>query len=155
MSVRRPRPARRAVTLLGAAATLVLGSLVGAQVAAAQTDPAPPATSTPAPSTPRDVVGCEASYEVVSAWPGGFVAAVRVANVSTFSSLARWEVRLDLPEGEVEHAWSSTLVTGAGPTTLRPASWNSFVPYGGTVELGLQGTGSPTPGTVTCLGHPS
>ncbi|ADG74207.1 cellulose-binding family II [Cellulomonas flavigena DSM 20109] len=167
------RPARRAAALLGVASVIVTGSIVGAQAAAAgpqrvdpgagllatsvpaSTSPAPrPSTPTQTPTMPQDRAGCEAAYEVLSEWPGGFVAQVRVVNVSTFSSLEGWTVRVELPAGEATHAWSSTVVTDADGATFRAASWNSFLTSRGTAEFGFQGTGSPTPGTVTCSATP-
>lgn len=183
MPVRPHRPARRAAALMAAASTLVVGALGGAQAATAQelgtgagssvvrpqatwpvdqpppsdVTPAPPSTPTTTPTMPMDRVGCEADYQVQAEWPGGFVAVVRVVNVSTFSSLAGWEVRLDLPDGEVTSSWSSVIASdaGASPTALRPASWNAFIAYGATTELGFQGTGSPTLGTATCVAWPN
>lgn len=126
--------------------------------------PIPTSTATPIPTptvqpTPRptptvtmvpDAVGCTAAVTVASAWPGGFVATVRVTNTSPFFALDRWTVRIGLPDGEVVHAWSAT-ATGAAPVTFTPAGWNSRIGSGGSTEFGFQGAGEPTPGAVTCV----
>lgn len=112
--------------------------------------PTPRPTPTPTVTMVPDAVGCTAAVTVASAWPGGFVATVRVTNTSPFFALDRWTVRIGLPDGEVVHAWSAT-ATGAAPVTFTPAGWNSRVGSGGSVEFGFQGSGEPTPGAVTCV----
>lgn len=111
--------------------------------------PTPTRSSTPTPTMPVDALGCAASWTVTSAWPGGFVANVRVVNTSTMFSLWGWTVRAELPGGQVAHVWSAT-GSGTSPTTFAPAAWNAQLAVGGATEFGLQGTGSGTPGTVTC-----
>lgn len=110
-----------------------------------------PTTSTPSatPTMPRDELGCTATYTVASAWPGGFVATVRVTNTSRFFALSTWTVRVELPDGQVAQAWSST-ASSTSPVTFTPAAWNGGLGSGGSTEFGFQGTGSPTPGQVTC-----
>lgn len=113
------------------------------------TTPTPTPTSTPSPTPPVDHVGCQAVYTVASQWPGGFVASVRVTAASNVTSVTGWTVQIELPEGQVAHAWSST-VLGSSPATFGSAPWNGALGRSGSTEFGFQGTGSPTPGKVTC-----
>ncbi|MBO0900903.1 cellulose binding domain-containing protein [Cellulomonas sp. zg-ZUI22] len=101
-------------------------------------------TPTPAPGSP----GCTATYAVTSAWPGGFVASVRVTATGSVAS-SGWEVTVELPGGRVAHVWSAT-ASGTSPVTFREAAWNGALAPGASTDLGFQGTGSGAPGAVTC-----
>ncbi|KQY44472.1 GDSL-type esterase/lipase family protein [Cellulomonas sp. Root137] len=115
--------------------------------------PTPTATPTVSPSpsptfTMPPAGGCTATYTVVSQWPGGFVANLRVA--SRLLPITSWHVTLQLPSGTVANAWSSQPTTSGTTTTFANAPWNGSLPAGGYTEFGFQGTGSPTPATVGC-----
>jgi len=109
--------------------------------------PTPAPTPTVAP-TPAPAGGCTATYAVTSAWPGGFVASVRVTATGAVAS-SGWEVTVELPGGRVAHVWSAT-ASGTSPVTFREAAWNGALAPGASTELGFQGTGSGAPGAVTC-----
>lgn len=150
MPVRPSRPALRAAVLMGAASTLVVGALVGAQAAAASVHPVPGSTTTATPTMVRDELGCVARLTVDSRWPGGFVGSVRVANLNGLFAVETWTVTLTLPEGEVSHVWNGTL-RQASPLVVTPAAWSPRVGWSGSAEFGFQGTGSADGATVSCV----
>lgn len=106
-----------------------------------------------------------ASTLVVGALGGAQAATAQELGTGAGSSVVRpqatWPVDQP-PPSDVTPAPPSTPTTTptmpmdrASPTALRPASWNAFIAYGATTELGFQGTGSPTLGTATCVAWPN
>ncbi|GAA4628028.1 GDSL-type esterase/lipase family protein [Cellulomonas oligotrophica] len=113
--------------------------------------PTPTATPTPTPTpTPTAVpAACTATHTVVSAWPGGWVATVRVTAGSV--PLQGWTVRLGVPATAVQHSWSSVLTADGAGVRLTNAAWNGALAPGASTELGYQGTGTaPTAPSVGC-----
>ena len=139
--------AQRALALVGGATPTVSPTPAVSATPTASPTPTVSPTPTSTPTVSPGGASCTAAYTVASQWPGGFVASVRVTSGPTL--LTGWTVRVDLPGGQVAHAWSST-VSGTGPVTFTPAAWNGTLGAGASTELGFQGTGSPTPGAVGC-----
>ncbi len=139
----------RALALVGGAAPTPTPTVVPTSTPTVVPTPTP--TTTPTPTvlpTPTPARGCTATYAVTSAWPGGFVASVRVTATGAVAS-SGWEVTVELPGSQVAHVWSAT-ASGTSPVTFREAAWNGALAPGTSTELGFQGTGSGVPGAVTC-----
>ena len=108
-------------------------------------EPTDSTTSSPAPEPQGR---CTATYTVVSSWPGGFVAEVKV--VAGSSAIDGWRVAVDLPSGSATNVWSGQS-TGGSQITVSNAPWNGRLGAGQSTVFGFQGTGSGAGATVTCL----
>jgi cellulase/cellobiase CelA1 len=113
----------------------------------------PPSSAPPSsapPSTPSG--GCQASYALASAWPGGFQASVTVTNRGT-STLNGWTVRLTLPSGQtISSLWNGVNTATSGAITVKNAPYNATIAAGASTTFGYVGTGdgSLTPTNLGC-----
>lgn len=83
-------------------------------------------------------------YTMVGQWSDdSFHATVTITNNST-SDIAGWEVSWGYPNQTVTSSWSCNLAQNGTQIVVKPASWNSVIPGGGSVTFGLLGkyTGS-------------
>ncbi|MDI5938997.1 cellulose binding domain-containing protein [Micromonospora sp. PTRAS2] len=113
--------------------------------------PYPTDYPTPTP-TPTTALRCSATWRLVSDWPGAFHAEVTVRNTGT-SPMARWAVRLTLPEGQgVRDIWNATISsTIDGVVTIGNTDWNGRIAPGASTAFGMIGTGPATAPTLSCI----
>ncbi|MFJ5833769.1 cellulose binding domain-containing protein [Streptomyces sp. NPDC093089] len=104
------------------------------------------------PGTPP-TGACEAAYQVVSQWQGGFTAQVTVRNTGT-APLNGWTVRWSLPAGQrVTQAWNAAVAQTGAEVTATHLPYNATVAPGGSTAFGFNGawTGTnPAPAALTC-----
>jgi chitin-binding protein len=102
---------------------------------------------------PPNPVACNATYSITSSWPGGFQAAVTVANPTT-STMYNWSVGWVLPDGEtINSAWNGTLSQAGSLATMTNASWNNELATGASTSFGFtaEDTGTPAlPSSISC-----
>lgn len=136
----------------------------------APTTPAPttPAPTTPAPTTPPATTrpptppvpttppgnpgrSCTAAYSVVSQWPGGFQATVRVTAGS--APISGWRVTWTYANGQsVSNFWDATITTSGSAVTASNVAYNGSLAAGASATFGFLGSwngSNPVP-TVTC-----
>ncbi|WP_229403879.1 cellulose binding domain-containing protein [Micromonospora sp. NBRC 110038] len=108
-------------------------------------------TDPPSP-TPTTAIRCSATWRLVSDWPGAFHAEVTVHSTGT-SPMARWAVRLTLPEGQgVRDIWSATIASTIDDVvTISNADWNGRIAPGASTAFGLIGTGPATAPALSCI----
>lgn len=115
--------------------------------------PTPTVTPTPTATPTSGPGGCSASYRVVNAWPGGFVAEVDVS--AGTAPVNGWSVGLTLPGGAaVTNTWNGVATGSTGTVTVGNAAWNGRLGAGHRTTFGFQATGSGTGTTVTCSAAP-
>jgi len=106
----------------------------------------------PGPSTTPPVEhGCRATFAVVSSWPGGYQASLRV---TATAPLAAWRATVTLPAGgAVAQGWNGELAQSGTEVVVTPAGWNAALAAGGSAEVGFIGSGpAPTSAaTTTCV----
>lgn len=102
----------------------------------------------PAPSA-----DCTPSFEVVGSWPGGFQAEVAVANTGD-TPIDGWELTWTFAGGHtVSNAWGGSVSQSGTAVTVTPAAYARVIPAGGSVTVGMTGTGDSTlsaPGDLVC-----
>ncbi|WP_425582510.1 cellulase family glycosylhydrolase, partial [Streptomyces synnematoformans] len=102
----------------------------------------------PAPSA-----DCTPSFEVVGSWPGGFQAEVAVANTGD-TPIDGWELTWTFAGGHtVSNAWGGSISQSGTAVTVTPAAYTRVIPAGGSVTVGMTGTGDSTlsaPGDLVC-----
>jgi len=112
----------------------------------------------PAPApTPSDVAlpapvaaspACTAAYAVVTAWPGGYEAAITV----TAGALAidGWKVTWTMADGQtIGSIWGATPTTDGRSVTASSLSWNARLAPGASTTLGVTGTTTADPTVLT------
>ena len=83
-------------------------------------------------------------FTVNDQWNSGFNASLTIRNLSG-GDISGWQVTWDSPY-EVVNAWNSVLQSsGGGNTTVVNETWNGVIPDGGSVEIGFQANGTPSP----------
>lgn len=94
--------------------------------------PASGALSVTAPSA------CRVDYQVLSRWPGGFRADVRIRN-TTATAVDGWTLDWTWPTGtRIQSVWNAVPVSAVGPAVaVRDANWNARIPADGTVSFGF------------------
>jgi hypothetical protein len=113
--------------------------------------------TTPTPTTPLPVRTCRVAYDITSEWPGGFVAELTITNTAP-TAVDGWT--LTFPTGgdqRLTSAWNATLTQTATDVTLTAARWNTRIPPGAGVTVGLLGrwtTSNAPPAAFTLNGHP-
>jgi cellulase/cellobiase CelA1 len=104
--------------------------------------PSSAAARSPTVTPPRAL---RAEYSVHGRWAGGFNAEMVLTNLGS-EPVEGWTVRLRLPaDVDVGRAWAAEVDQKAGAVTLRSQPWNTYVAPGGSVHLGFEATGTPTP----------
>ncbi|MFC7279056.1 cellulose binding domain-containing protein [Paractinoplanes rhizophilus] len=96
----------------------------------------PPTTTTPPPPTL-----CTVAYKTTSEWNGGFVAEVKITNLSA-TAIEGWTLVLTFGGDQaVAQAWNATFTQSGTTVVLTGESWNRTIPAGGgTVSAGLLGS---------------
>ncbi|MET8847822.1 serine/threonine-protein kinase [Amycolatopsis sp. NPDC004625] len=138
----RPRRARAGL----AAAVLVLAGagIVAATSIPARSEPASaPAQLASAPSTTAFAPaaagppGCDARYQVVKSWDGGFQGLVTVRN-SGRADLAGWTVSWATPSGtSIDDLWNGKLLRTGETSAIVNAEWNGKLRPGETTTFGF------------------
>jgi serine/threonine protein kinase len=149
------RRSRRAVVAGVVAMGLVAaGVVLGVMLSDSKTvdASAPPGASTTTTS-PLLSATCEARYDVVNSWPGGYQVQVTVRNNGD-GTLSGWTVRWTQPSGQrINDLWNGTLAQDATDVTVTNADWNVTVPAGQETTFSFnasaQGQDRPVP-EVTC-----
>ncbi|WP_405581850.1 cellulose binding domain-containing protein [Streptomyces sp. NBC_01190] len=130
----RRRPSRKAQLIGGAAATAAIaaGAFALAGTASAAT------------------VG--AAYSRTSDWTTGYTGQYVITN-SNGSTLNGWTLKFDLPAGtSVSSLWNGAYTVAGRTVTVTPASWNSAVAPGGSVDVGFVTKATANAGDpVNCL----
>ncbi|MFC4859352.1 cellulose binding domain-containing protein [Actinophytocola glycyrrhizae] len=100
----------------------------------------PVGTTDPDPD-PEPVGTCEVTYSV-DQWPGGFTAAVSIANTST-APLERWRLAFTFPAGQrVTSGWGATWSQDGADVTAANLAYNARIEPGGSVRIGFNGSWS-------------
>jgi chitin-binding protein len=102
----------------------------------------PPVTTPPVTTPPPSGAGCTATVTVVSSWPGGYQADLKVTAGS--AAIKGWKVQVG--GATITQAWNGML-SGA---TITNASWNGSIAAGASTSAGFLGSGSPGTPTATC-----
>lgn len=83
---------------------------------------------------------CKVTYTIQNQWGNGFVAEVKIANVSS-SEISSWKVKWDfLGDQSITNYWSVNLSQNAKSVTGENLSYNSNIAVGGTQAFGFQAT---------------
>ncbi|MFW6690512.1 cellulase family glycosylhydrolase [Streptomyces sp. MAR4 CNX-425] len=95
-------------------------------------------------SGPAPADGCTPEFRVVNSWPGGFQAEVTVANTGA-TPIDGWELTWTFAGGHtVTHAWGGSVGQSGTAVTVTPAAYTREIPAGGSVTVGMTGTGGST-----------
>jgi chitin-binding protein len=99
-----------------------------------------PTTEVPTTGGPAGYV-CDATA-TVNSWGSGATVTVKVANTGT-QAIHNWMLHWQWPSGvTVSNGWNATLSTMGGMQMAAPVDWNKAIPVGGSVEFGLNVSGS-------------
>jgi endoglucanase len=134
LGARRPRPYRRIVALVSAAALgLGLATATAPQAAAA--------------------TGCSATYSTQSEWSGGFVGSVTVTDSGT-TAITGWTVTFTFAGNQtVTSSWNASLSQSIEYVTASNLSYNGSLGVGSSTSFGFQGTfgnSDAVPTSVAC-----
>jgi mannan endo-1,4-beta-mannosidase len=103
-------------------------------------------TTTPRTSTSAS---CRATYAFDSVWGGGFVATIRLTNISG-AAWSGWTGGFSMAQSaSVQNSWGATMHASQGWVALTPADYNASVTAGTTITIGFQAN---TTATVNRLG---
>jgi len=94
---------------------------------------------------------CTATYQVASAWGGGYQANVTVTNTGS-NAISGWTVSWTQPGGQdVTQVWNASLARGETGVSVTNVGWNGALGAGATASFGVLGSGSAssTP-TLSC-----
>ena len=95
-------------------------------------------TTSPPPAT------CQASYQIVTTWPGGYVASVHVRNISA-SAKPTWTLSWTFPTDQtVTTLWGGTVAQSGRTVRVTSPTW-APLPVNGTVEVGFVGSSTDAP----------
>jgi len=106
---------------------------------------------TPSPTTPTSSPtpnpgngGCNAMFNIVGAWNGGFQAEVMVH--ADTAAIGRWTVSWTWPGTQtLGQVWNGTSTSSGSLVSVKNANYNGTVPAGGHVTFGLLGSGTAPP----------
>jgi len=102
----------------------------------------PPGCGTTSPPPPPAT--CQASYQIVTTWPGGYVASVHVRNVGT-AAKPTWTLGWTFPTDQtVTTLWGGTVAQSGRTVRVTSPSW-APLPVNGTVEVGFVGSSGQAP----------
>jgi chitin-binding protein len=112
-------------------------------------DPTEEPTDDPTSDEPTEepTTGGPAGYActataTVNSWGSGATVTVKVANTGT-QAIHNWMLHWAWPSGvTADQAWNAELSTMGGVQMAEPVSWNAAVPVGGSVEFGMNVSGS-------------
>ncbi|WP_031508493.1 cellulase family glycosylhydrolase [Streptomyces megasporus] len=98
---------------------------------------------------------CSVAYKIVGQWQGGFQGEVTVRNTGT-SAIRDWTLGWRFADGQtITNMWGGTPSQSGATVTVRPASYTSTIPAGGSVTVGFTGTwngGNASPSAFTLDG---
>ena len=77
-----------------------------------------------------------ATFTVPSAWSGGYIANLVLANTGP-TAVTNWSANLATTD-RVANAWNGSASTTAGGYAILPASWTATIPVNGSVSIGFQ-----------------
>lgn len=111
----------------------------------------PPTTEPPTGGPP--VGDCQATYQVINEWPGGFQGAVTVTNTGGASASA-WRVTWTFSGGQqITQLWGGRFDQAGANVTVDNETWNGQVGPNASVEFGFLASwngSNPVPGNVAC-----
>lgn len=157
-SLAAPRavPWKKVALVVGAAALVAIGVVVGDSLRGDPPQGDPPADNAqPAPTngttSTTPAPGCAARLEITSAWPDGYQAQVTVRNASG-RALTGWTLTWPQPAGNaINNLWNGVLTKGSDSVTVTSADYNAALPVDGTTTLGFTANGPASePPDVTC-----
>lgn len=103
-------------------------------------------TSSPSSSSPPEGTGCAASHQLVSTWPGGFLAMV---TVTAAGPVTGWAVTLNLPSGTaISSLWNGIADGTSGTVVVSNQNYNGLLPDGAAATFGYVGSGAGAGTTV-------
>ena len=91
------------------------------------------------PTTPS-VSGLKLDYNINN-WGSAYQVGFKVINNSN-TSVSTWTLKLKKSEIKIDTSWNVTINESGDYYVITPVSWNSNIPKGGSVEFGVQGSGS-------------
>ena len=98
-------------------------------------------TTEPPPPPPG---GCDAAYQVINEWQGGFQAEVSVTNTGT-SPITGWEVAFTFTDGQqVTQYWGGQLDQVGAGVTVHNETWNGNLAPGAGANMGFLATWNGT-----------
>ena len=86
--------------------------------------------------TPPAKAAVTATFQVTSAWSGGYIANLILSNTGT-TSITNWNANLSTRD-TVSNAWNGTATAVTGGYAVTPASWTAVIPAKGSVSVGFQ-----------------
>lgn len=111
-----------------------------------------PTTGAPATSgavTSVNPIGCQATYNAVGQWQGGFQGEVTIKNNGA-SPTSTWTATVTFPSGQtVSQVWNGTATTSGSTVTVKNVSWNGSLGIGASTSFGFLGSSTGTNGTPT------
>jgi poly(3-hydroxybutyrate) depolymerase len=111
----------------------------------------PPVTTPPVTTPPAQGGTCTAGYQVVSSWPGGFQADVKVSSTGSTTTTG-WSVSWTAPSGQsISQIWNGSLTTSGSTVTVTNVAYNGTLTPGSTTSFGVLVSGTPaTTPALTC-----
>jgi chitinase len=114
---------------------LKLSNVSGATLSATQAT----ATITRLASPPPPPPASQYNFASSSDWGAGFVASLGFTNTGS-TALNGWTLSFDF-DRDITSLWNAVIVSHVGNHyVIKNAAWNAYVPPGGTVTFGFQGT---------------
>ena len=104
---------------------------------------------------PCQLEGVLWTMDVDNQWDGGFVAEFTITNQSG-APIESWRLEMQADFGAT-NVWNAVLVEQQGGlSVIEHEAWNPTIPEGGSIQFGLQGTGTPVaPGSISVNGIPA
>jgi poly(hydroxyalkanoate) depolymerase family esterase len=111
----------------------------------------PPPPPPPPPGPPPPPTGGCSSTVSLNQWTGGFVATIRVTAGS--AGTTAWTVSSSLPgAATITNGWNANRSGDTGAVQFTNVGFNGRLAAGQSTEFGIQGTGTTTGLTATCVG---
>jgi len=112
-------------------------------------------STSPSASTTTGSAACTVTYAVSNQWPGGFTAAVTIANTGT-SAISSWSLKFTWPGSQsIAQGWSANWTQSGTQVTATNLSWNGSLAPGQSTQIGFNGNWSgsnPNPTAFTLNG---
>lgn len=149
------RVPRRLIAAVAAVCLVAAGIVIGIAVRGEDQRAGAQSTSSPDTSTATSTsvaeTTCDARYELINSWPGGYQATVTVRNAAA-RSLTGWTVTWSQPAGHtIGNLWNGTLTQDTTSVTVANADYNAQLQPGATTTFGFNAAGpEPAQPTVAC-----